>query len=267
MLINIAGFSQLIISRVYYGPHPTELNTAVVLKQNNIKAEAVYLYHKEKNNKDSALVLVNFFDSLGFCIKKEEFKEKESTPYTITTYTYFEGLLMRQEIVSTTGYNSITTFDYDSAGNKIAQKSYYKGSKADLITEKKWEYDALGRVIKEYNNVDNHPFLYSAYYYNDWNNRLKEIKQYDSTGHWLYSYQYEYDYVSNKSSEYSVNKYTKNLEWESDYDNDNFLVKKLNSGNVLYQFKYTNGLLFSEKTRDQNLTTTYFKHYYFLYQW
>lgn len=272
--ICLAGFAQKARSvLINLGVRPVEINTAQDLMERGIRAEAIYHY-KNKKNKDSTLVVVNFFDSLGYCIKKEEFNDNGSQPFRITNYSYTNNVLTNEEIndANSVVSHTIVTFDYDSAGHKIAERHYGNfsltkiTSQLSLLEQFKWQYDSLGRIEKEFSGgISGNVYLYGKYFYV--NNRLQEINIFDTTGKWLYAYVYDYNDLENKKAEFTQNKYLKSLDWEKYYNNQNLLIKETYDSNALNEFQYDGNLVTVEKERNNFLEINYFKHYYFLTQW
>ena len=135
-------------------------NIREVIKSQTIKTDSVYFYKKKKNNKDSTLIMIQYFDSLGNLIERDEFSFNGEA-FRITNYTYLDTVLLKEETISRdmvyiNGSNlskKMRTYDHDGLGNVISEKEYsYFGDslKSMSVTEWNKDYDSLRHVINEF---------------------------------------------------------------------------------------------------------------------
>ncbi len=251
-------------------------NILEVIKSQNIKSDSVYFYKEKTNNKDSTLIITQYFDSLGNLIERNEFNLNKEA-FRITDYTYMDTVLLKKETMSKDMFyingsdisKKITTYEYDSLGYAIAEKEYsFFGNPLKLISTTKWDrdYDSLGHLIKEFITLPkSKTYLSHSYIYT--NGRLTEMKTYDINQTWMYSNLYQYDEIANTKSVYLFNN-VKRLSHEFIYDGKRILMEKdYDLGNYLdhttqFYFYKPNGLLESQTFEDPLGNHYYFKHYY-----
>jgi hypothetical protein len=250
-------------------------NNNTLIQKNGIVREMIYRYKKSEKNKDSTLVVINYFDSLGNKQEKDEYDETNVQPRQITNYYYVNNLLTKQERQTLGSINNfiVNTYEYDSAGNKIVEKNYSlnQNKSFSLQEVRKWEYDKGSRIIKIFDKLyDNEMYLYNTYHYDA--DRVKEIKTYDLQGKWIYSYLNEYDTFLKKESVYLDNESEKKLEHESFYNSKKQLIRKIYHYVIPFArdyfmntFEYyEDGLVYKQKLQLINGANIYFKHFYFL---
>jgi hypothetical protein len=258
---------------VYNDPRPTFFNADSVIKKNGYTMERIFRYKKQEKNKDSTLVCSRYFDSLGACIKQEDFGDENIYPRSITSYTYLQGLLIRMDIYSGAQYfdHELTTYDYDSIGNCINESTYFHditdtARKLSLSSQKQYIYDDKNRVIKEFSkNGVADLYLHYTYDYNTFGIDVK--RAYDINGKWMYSYKYYYEPGVQK--EFLEN--TKEVLQSEHYFNGNRQIIKIAyymPVQYVYDYNwsscnYANNLITLEITESKDGAKTYFKHYYY----
>lgn len=252
-------------------------NILEVIRSQNIKSDSVYFYKKKKNNKDSTLIMTQYFDSLGNLIERNEFNFNREV-FRITDYSYIDTILLKEERISKdmfyiNGSNlskKIRTYDHDGLGNIIAEKEYsFFGDslKSMSVTEWNRDYDSLGHVIKEFITLPKaETYLYHTYSYT--NGNLIEIKTYNFNQIWTYSYLYEYDDKANTKSVYLYNN-EKTLNHEFFYNEKKLVMEKdyeqghgfLDHITQTYFYK-PNGLLVSQAIQNLKGESYYYQHFY-----
>ncbi|HVX50784.1 MAG TPA: hypothetical protein VHB48_11540 [Chitinophagaceae bacterium] len=261
----------------FYPSWDTSLFRAV--KMHAVVNDSIYYYAKAQKKHDSALAAVLYFNTRGYMIEKDEFEVSSGGVEKITNYTYNDnGTPARIETqarssISINGNPAIdkdvVTFDYDTAGNIIARKDYsYIRDTSGSLTENNYEYDSAGRRIKEYLSMPHTAkYLYRDYTYTG--SKLSEEKMFDFQGHWMYSYDYEYDDRARETSIYLVND-NRTLSKEYFYDTQQRLIKEksYSNRNVFWdhstqEYTYSSaGLLTSQSYRNANGDNFYFRHFY-----
>lgn len=251
------------------------------IKSQNIKADKVYLFRTRKG-KDSALVAIQFFDSLGHLVERDNYDLKGEV-IKITNYIYVDSVLMRQESISKNNYTvqgsnlskEVKTYDYDTLGNVIAEKDYsFSGESFKNVSVTTWnrEYDSARHLIKEYYTPPKGTsFLYHIYFYSG--EMLKEVQSNDYNEHWIYSDQYELNKESNVKSVYLQNT-SRTLREELFYDNRNNLVTDkiygiipIYSDHITRTYTY-NAANLVERQSDQDMRgeNYFYRHVYSTFQ-
>lgn len=252
-------------------------NILKVIKSQNIKSDSTYFYKKKNNNKDSVLIMTQYFDSLGNLIERNEFGFNGEV-FRITDYTYIDTMLVKEERISKemfyiNGSNlskKIKTYDRDYFGNVITEKEYsFSGDSLKSMSLTQWsrEYDSLGHLTKEFVTLPRaKTYLYHTYNYT--NGNLTEIKTYNINQDWMYSYLYEYDILANTKTVYLYN--NKNtLSHEFFYDETKLITEKDYeqgrgfSDHITQTYRYKlDGLLQSQTFIDLKGESYYYKHFY-----
>jgi hypothetical protein len=255
-----------------------DISVSSVNKSSFINIDSVYLFNKKQNNRDSTLVMIQYFDSAAQIIERDEFRADRSV-WRITNFNYQNNLLLTKEIMSADMFvinNSNITKHvynnmYDINGNiiSVVDSSYFGDSlKSVSVTVWDREYDSAGHLIKEFETLPKQKaFLHYTYLYTDGN--LTEIKSYDFKKNWIYSHVYEYDTQSNTKSIFLVNN-SKVLTSTSFYDNKKRLIKEVyNNEGLSNWYPITNiysynvdGVLESQIFQDLKGRKYYYKHYY-----
>lgn len=275
LFINVYfnSISQTPTITVFTDARPEEFDDNTLIQQNGIGKEMIYRYKKSEKNKDSALVVIIYFDSIGNKLERDVYSANNDQPREIINYYYINDLLARKEQQTLGSINSlnVNTYDYDSAGNKIVEKNYsLNPDKSFSLQEvRKLEYDKSNQLIKIFDKLyDNEMYLYNSYHY--YPDRVKEIKTYDQEGRWIYSYLYEYDIFLKKEAVYLNNETGKNLESESFYNSQERLIREIyhprspfgrNHFRNVFEY-YENGLVYKQSLQLFDGTNIYFKHYY-----
>lgn len=267
---------------VYYNnPVPTwDTSLHQVVKNLSITSDSVFYYPKAKNNNDSALAFVEYFDTEGNVTEREEFNRATHAVAKIINYRYAENLLTVEESVAQSdflindneGIDRVTrTFDHDSAGNVVTEKifSYFgKSTNNPSVTTKSREYDNEGHLTKEYVTLPKQqPYLYRVFMYED--GVLSEEKTFNMQQDWIYSYVYEWDKRANTKRVYLLNQ-SKKLQREYQYDRQQRLVKdkQFTARNIYWDYsgnEYTydaNGLPSSQVFNQVTGERFYYKHFY-----
>lgn len=253
-------------------------NILKVIKSQGIKSDSVYFYKKKRNNKDSTLIMTQYFDSFGNLSERKEFSFNGEI-FRITKYEYIDTLLLMEEIVSESmlyvnGSNlskKVRTYDRDSFGNITTEKEYsFSGDslKSMSITEWNRDYDSLGHLTNEYIKLPKaERYLYHSYSYS--NGNLVEMKTFNFNKNWMYSYLYVCDSKANTKSVYLDNT-ERILSHEFFYNSEAKLVMEkdyeqgrgfLNHTTQTY-FYMLNGLLESQTFQDLKGENYYYKHFY-----
>lgn len=276
MFFFVNCYSQ--IRRVLYSINPDwNNNSSEIIKAQNIKSDSVYSYEK-KNYRDSILIMIQYFDSLGNLIEWDEYNNVGKI-FKVTNYTYIDTMLLKQESVgisrfSINGSNLtkiVKTFDHDDSGNVILEKEYsFSGDslKFQSVTIEMKEYDSLGHLIREFETLPKKtPYLHHTYHYT--NGILNEVKTYDFNHNWMYSYNYEYDDNAGTKSVYLVNG-EKTLTHEYFYNDQKKLIKETDYGqgdgyvdhSTQKYFYKSNGLVEDQVFEDIAGKNHYYKHIY-----
>ncbi len=171
---------------VVYSIQPNwNYNNPEIIKSQNFKSDSVYFYKRRKNNKDSTLIMTQYYDSLGNLIERDEYNFNGEV-FRITNYTYIDTVLLKEETISKdmfyiNGSNlskKIRTYDHDSSGNIITEKEYsFFGDslKSTSVTIWNRDYDTLGYLIREFVTLPKaKTYLYHTYFYTIGN--LSEMK-------------------------------------------------------------------------------------------
>jgi hypothetical protein len=237
----------------------------------------VYYFKKKKHNKDSTLIMTEYFDSLGNLIERNEFG-LDGEVFRITDYTYVDTVLTKEEEMSKTMFYSngnilskkIRTYDHKSSGDTITEKEYsFFGDSLKFRSVTEWErvYDSLGHVIKEFVTLPKvKTYLYHSYNYS--NGTLVEMKTYDINQSWMYSYLYEDDPFAHIKTVYLYNnEKTRSHEF---FYNDTKLVKEKDYeqghgvvDHITQTYVYNaHGLITSQTLKDLKGDTYYYKHFY-----
>jgi hypothetical protein len=263
---------------VFYSVEPAwNHNSAESIRSQNLKTDSVYFYKKRKNNKDSSLVMTQYFDSLGNLIERNQFNPNGEV-FRITDYTYTDTVLLKEESMSKdmfyiNGSNlskKIRTYDRDALGNVITEKEYsFFGDslKSESVTEWNRVYDSVGNLSEEFVTLPPaNRYLYHTYSYI--NSKLAEAKTYNINQSWMYSYLYEYDQVANATRVYLFNTEKtlsheffyneKKLVMEKDYEQGHGLLDHITQ---IYVYN-RNGILESQTFQNLSGQNFYYKHFY-----
>ena len=253
-------------------------NAAAIIKSQFVETDSAYYYKKRRNNKDSNLVMTQYFDTLGNVVERDEFNLKGEV-FKITNYTFKNGILAQKETMSSemivlnhgVVLKTITDYEYDNSGNVITEnESSFSTDSLKLLstTILNREYDNDGQVIKEFITLPGaKTFLHHTFNYV--NGGLSEMKTYDINHKLLFSYVYEYDAVEKVKSVYLYNG-VKSLKHEYFYDNQNLTVRekdyeqpRSSLDHFTQDYNYqSNGLLDSQSLEDVRAENYYYKHFY-----
>lgn len=266
-------------STVIYSIDPNWDNfSSDIITGEHIKSDSVYLYKKRKNNKDSALRMTQYFDSLGKLIERDEYDLNGKT-FRITNYTYVDTALLKQETVSKDIFyikssnvsKKIKTYERDSSGNITVVKEYtFFGDSLNYRTITVWhrEYDNSNRLTREFlTPPKGESYLRHTYTYE--NGILTEVKTYGANKDWMYSYLYEFDEQTRVKSIYLYNA-SKTLTQEFFYDDHDKLIKEKEyeqgrafKDHITQTYSYKpNGQLESQDLEGLQGESYYFKHFY-----
>ncbi len=261
-----------------------DINKASLIRETGVRIDSVFLYPKKERSHDSTLMLVDFFDTTGNIVEKDEYAFNRSGLWRLTTYSYSNGLLLNKQVHAkpnfiindkSYGTKDIYTYDYDSAGNNITEKLYsYTGAALDHYSLTIWnrEYDSAGHLIKEYETLSGQePYLHCTYNYN--NGSLSETSYYDKDKNLMYAYLHRYDTELNVASISLTNRYNSNsLQSELFYDDKKRLIQEKHYSYVHLYLDHTtqnyfydaNGLIQKQSFQDLSGNNYYYKHFYFL---
>ena len=175
-------------------------NNSDIIRSHNILKEEIYQYsfHKDKI-KDSSLVKINYYDTLGNQITV--IQDPNLLPIiihklpegSVTTYSYQydkKGKLIKQVSENPFLFGQINIeYEYDSAGN-IAFVFYYNKDTTTLKTERRI-YNSKQQVEDVYTKIGNSEFYNSAQYFYEETGKLISESIFDSKGKILFSHYYQ----------------------------------------------------------------------------
>ncbi len=162
---------------------------------------------KENNNG----IIINFeYDKLNRLIK-------ESSPDKIIYYEYDSGTIGKLSKVKSSGFE--ISYVYDKRYRLIEERKIIDG----ILFSTKWDYDSMDRVTK----IILPDGKITTYSYND--GKLKKISEVlNNIGY-------------NEQGQITKRDYLNGLVSEFDYDQDNFRLKRINTGNYQdLRYKYDN---------------------------
>ena len=174
-------------------------------KKQFIENDNPYYYETKVNQNNNRYTYKTSVDTLGR-LTKNEFIQNDTTLYT-KSYQYTKSRLTKE-----LSQNSEITYTYDSMGNITSKNNTT------------YEYDLLGRLIKETTNN-----VITTYEYDDNNNLTKKTK-----GNTVTTYSYNKDILQS----YTTNQQTKTLQY---------------SNNIFYPSAIANNTL----TWDKGMLTSY----------
>jgi hypothetical protein len=288
LALSKAGFSQLINhvptspsdiityrTQVYVTIAPSwNPATNAIRKMKSVSTDSVFMYRSKKKNKDSTLVMVQFFDTLGNLLKRDQYSlHGEFSMREI--FTYEDKLLMRKdEVKGSSSTKQVTTYQYDSAGH-VVRENFYNNYKDDLQNEKTTIYnkiyDEFGHVAREFVTYPNQPmYLLREYLYNV-QNQLTEIKSFNYNGEVSFSYLHEYDMEERTESvfrQFGLNE--KEIQNDFAYDKQYRLIMSKNYTQGQRYLKHStqtfvyssNNLVDSQIYQDTERNNYYYKHFY-----
>ena len=257
-----------------------DVNTNDILKKCAPKKELIYYYRKKNNNKDSILIMSQYFDTSGRIIERDEFDLKDKQVWRISNFTYTNDLLSKKEVVYKYFMGSphervkkdIIYYEYDMAGNCITDstETYRGDGKMGQTSVVKKEYDSLKNLVRQLESFNYQFFTHYAYSYG--NGRLYEVKAFDYTGKWLYSYDHQYNSDYTAKSIFLVNPDSKRLSEEFIYDSKERMISRIIHDTEWYLFfldhstetySYNpSGLVDHQTLQDQQGKNYYLTHYY-----
>lgn len=213
-----------------------DIHFPVLIRSKSIKNDSVFRLLRHNDKLDSTLALVEYFDSLGNKLQTFEYSGDSNQVWRITNYTYDNGLLFKIEQTSASQNNvnnsnfikkSISTFDYDSAGNNITETLYDNvNDSAIKTTVAKWEreYDNSGHIVTEYETPPNRE-SYLKHKYSYRRGKLTEDSSFNMQSNWIYSYIYTYNNQDNlQNVSFSNNSSSQRIQKRLYYDT----AKRLN---------------------------------------
>jgi len=261
---------------------PEWLNTnSMILRSNVVQKDSVYYYDTKENNPDSALIMTQYFDSLGNLLERDEFSvKKKGEVWKVSNFSYLGDQLFKKEIISMTENKEVHearlkkdvfTYEYDSAGDVVKVKAYSFPNSSIYtysLTIQENEYDSSGHLIKEFlTRGRGNRFLYRTYIYD--HGILTELNTYDSTGYLSYSNTRKFDNKKNILSIYLGDNAPDNLRLELYYDDKKRLAQQKIywEGGVDYESQYywynAGGLVDRQVVKyDINGKKYYYRHFY-----
>lgn len=260
------------------------------IRKNLVHQDSVYYFKSKENGRDSALIMVQYFDSIGNLTERDEYNVKAKGELArVTRLSYLDEELIQKEITTQTVdllsnnthyQKELHLYEYDSAGNNVAEKLYeYFGDslKKYKITVFDNLYDSSGRIIKSYQKTGSSGrLLQRTYKYN--NGVLDEVNHYDSNVEVMYTLVYRVDTKKNVERIYQTDVAPDNLMLEFFYD-DKKRVKQAklyyqeinamqqgywNSAMITQSYWYgADDLIEKQVVKSEHDGTNYFyKHYY-----
>jgi TonB family protein len=259
-----------------------EIDSPALIGTHLITKDSVFVYDRRNHNRDSTLAFVGYFDSSGNKMETDEFTFDKGRLWRITNYAYEGGLLFKKEEITQSTFTingsspvdkNVSTYDYDSLGNNVAEKLYSHitdSSKRISVTAWQREFDRLGHVVKEFEALPNQAtLLLHKYYYV--NGKLSVVETYDKHEKLIYSWQYKHDNKDNSESIFLVNHSPEpEIQRESYFDDQNRLIKEelYNEGPSYADYiteKYvydSKGLVAWQSYQDIGGNHYYFRHFY-----
>jgi hypothetical protein len=274
-------FHKTVVSQntLVYSIEPNWENfSSEIIKAQHIKSDSVYSYKKRRKNKDSAIRMAQYFDTLGNLIERDEY-DFDGKISKIINYTYADTALLKQETISKEifyikGSNiskKVKTYERDSSGNITLIKEYsFFGDSLRSSSTTSWrrEYDNSNCLTKEYLTPSKgETYLRHTYLYT--NGILTEVKSYGTNKEWIYSYLYEFDQITRVKSIYLYNA-SKKLSHEFFYDDNGKLIKEQDydqghdlKDHITQTYSYTsNGQLETQELEGLTGESYYFRHFY-----
>jgi hypothetical protein len=277
MFFCLKGYSQ---NSYQYAAQTWNYSLSKIIKAENIKRDSVFVYGKRKNNKDSMLIMTDFFDTSGYLVEKDQYSPTKELE-RIINYTYSDSVLLQQETINRSVFRNGSNFSkkirdyyYDSIGNNIIveENSYIGDSlKNGSVSIFKREYDSMRNLINEFRTLPQGQVLYHSWVYS--NGKLREFKTYNQNQTLINWYLNEYDDKQNRKTVYDMNK-GKTLTQEYFYDNYNRVIMEkdyespqINKHDYLSHttltFQYNSkGLVAGETFQDTNGEYAYIKVIY-----
>jgi len=251
-----------------------------VVRKNAVLRDSAFSFGASENNQDSALIMIQYFDSLGNLSEMDEYSIKNKGEIVrITRMTYVDEELYQKEITAKTidlfskisNYQKeLRLYEYDSAGNNITEKLYeYYGESLDKhrLTVYDYLYDSASHIIESYRKTENsNRFLQRQYTYN--NGILDEVNYYDSNREVTYTKMYRMDTKKNVERIYDGNVSPDYLQQEFFYDDKKRLKQEkfYFKGAIYLTHSYwysSNGLIDMQIVKSENDGTKYYyKHHY-----
>ena len=149
------------------------------------------------------------YDTEGNIIRKNAIDTEDDTILWYYTYSYREGLLVREEYHNK-GNGHVTDYTYDGDGNILIVDNYYEYKSQHTCIKYYYENNLL--IKKQSVNADEYSG-YTSYEYDERGNLICETV-YDKGPKYAFSYNYEYDEYGNRIKKifndegiYSIYKY------------------------------------------------------------
>jgi hypothetical protein len=259
-----------------------EIDSPALIKDQSISKDSVFLYRRRKNNRDSTLAFVEYFDSLGNKMESDEYTINKGQLWRITNYNYDSDLLFKKEeisesIIKINGSNpiqkNVSTYEYDNLGNNVSEKLYSNttdSSRKISVTVWQREFDSSGHQVKEFEALPGQKTsLRHKYYY--MNGKVSVVETYDVHQKWIYSYQYKYNNQKNLETVFMINNFPEpQIQKKYFYDEKNRLIKEenytegriyLDHSTEMYAYN-TNGVVIWQSYQDIAGNNYYYRHFY-----
>jgi hypothetical protein len=208
------------------------------IKKNLVHQDSVYYFKSKENGQDSALIMIQYFDSAGNLIERDEFNVKEKGELVLVTrLSYIDDELIKKEVTAKTinlvnktiqYQKNLHLYEYDSAGNNTSEKLYeYFGNSLDKyqITVFDNLYDSANHIIESYHKDGNSDrFLQRTYKYD--NGRLDEINQLEPNHEVKLVNLYRYDIKKNIERIYQTDISPDNLVLEFYFDDKKRIIRE-----------------------------------------
>jgi hypothetical protein len=250
------------------------------IRKNGVKQDSVFYFNSKENNRDSALIMIQYFDSLGNFSERDEYSVKNKGEIVrVTRQTYMDDELFQSEILTKkiglinhiVHYEKeLHTYEFDSAGNNIVEKLYeFFGDSLNkyrlFVTENL--YDSASHIVKSFAKAGGSDrYLHKVYKYNS--GILDEVKAYDSNREEIYTNVYRTDDKRKISRIYLTDVSPDNLQLEYLYDDKNRVKQEkwYNDGvnKVTQTYLYDPKDLIEMQTvkSENDGAKYYYKHYY-----
>jgi len=199
------------------------------IKKNGVHQDSVYYFKSQEKGRDSALIMIQYFDSVGNLTERDEFNVKAKGEIVrVNRLSYLEDELLQKEVSaktidlfkSTRYQKELYLYEYDSAGNNITEKLYeYFGDSLNKYKITVFEnlYDSAAHIVKSYRKSGSSDrFLQRTYTYK--NGILDEINNYDSNYEVVFTNVYRLDTKKNIERIYLTDVSPDNLMLEFFYD-------------------------------------------------
>lgn len=206
-------------------------NSKELIKANNIKTEEVYSYtFNESRIKDSVLIVIRTYDSLGDLVEERAPKTKKNKGGAINfRYTYDpKGNLIKKTAEDPEMKTMMTyEYDYDEMGREVNKYRFDKDTTSLTIDQKIYNTD--NQVVKLATKGGNTDFYVSNQYYYNEDKKLAKDEKLNSKGTIIYTTLHEYDKSMNKETIYMQNDSRKDLMIVCYYNDSDLPVKTLSN--------------------------------------